>query len=355
MALKLLEVAIGLGMIYLLLSMLVTGLLEFWAAAWDKRARVLARGMQAMLGAAAKKVYDHGLVKGLHIGHGPPSYIPSGTFALALLDLVAPGAKTPDQVSQALETRAKDLEPQLAEALRALVNAAEGKMETLRTNVQGWFNAAMDRVSGTYRRSTQWGLVLTSAGVAFLTNVDSIRIANTLLNDDALRQATVHMVEKTIQDPEFQKTLESASQAHLVEPTPEELGGLAPAPEGAATAPAAQPTAGEAQEKADDAKVHSKEVQKKKAEVAQVKIQKSLATVTELGMPIGWGSASARQYFKDHWLLSILGLMVTAVASAQGAPFWFDLLSRFVGLRSTVKPMAKRKKDDEGEGEAVST
>jgi len=326
MPLKLLEVGIGLGMIYLLMSMLVTGLLEFWAAAWDKRARVLARGLEAMLGAAAKKVYEHGLVKSLQIGRGPPSYIPSGTFTLALLDLVAPGAKTTDEVGQAVEARSGELGPKLTEALRTLINAAGGEMEKLRASVQTWFSAAMDRVSGTYRRSTQWALVLTSTGLAFLTNVDSIRIANTLLNDDALRQATVSMVEKTVQDPEFQKTVESASEAHLgVEP--------------AAVAP--QPaTGGDAQEADGDAR-------KKKAEAAQVKIHRSLSTLTELGMPIGWGSASARQYFKDHSLVSILGLMITAVACAQGAPFWFDLLSKFVGLRSTVKPMAKKREEED--------
>ena len=48
MAIKLLEVGIGLGMMYLLLAMLVTGVVELWAAAWDKRARVLANGMKAM-------------------------------------------------------------------------------------------------------------------------------------------------------------------------------------------------------------------------------------------------------------------------------------------------------------------
>src|SRR5262245_12140628 len=277
-----------------------------------------------MLGTAAEKIYEHGLVKGLKIGNGPPSYIPSGTFALTLLDLVAPGATTPEQVKEAIEARAKELEPRLMQALRPLISAAEGKMEALRANIQGWFDAAMDRVSGTYRRSTQWGVIVTSLAIAFSTNMDSIRLANTLLSDDALRTATVEMVEKTIADPEFQKTITQASQAHLTEPEP------APAP-----APTTAPEAAAAPEDG--------QVQKKKAEAAQAKIHQSLSTITELGMPIGWGSASARQYFKDHPILSILGLLVTAIAGSQGAPFWFDLLCRFVGIRSTVKPQPKKK------------
>ncbi|HVE84084.1 MAG TPA: hypothetical protein VND93_14605, partial [Myxococcales bacterium] len=82
MPMKLLEVGMGLAMMYVLLAMVVTGLMEFWAAAWDKRSRVLTRGLARMLGNAAKSLYEHGLVKSLQIGNGPPSYIPSGTFSL---------------------------------------------------------------------------------------------------------------------------------------------------------------------------------------------------------------------------------------------------------------------------------
>ncbi|HYV50055.1 MAG TPA: hypothetical protein VFA20_34605 [Myxococcaceae bacterium] len=365
MPLKLLEVGIGMAMVYLLLSMLVTGVVELWAAIWDKRAKVLARGLQAMLGAAANAIYEHGLVKGLKIGSGPPSYIPSDTFSRALLDLVAPGAKTPDDVLKAIDAGATPLDAKLKEALRALVNAAAADMERLRREVESWFNAAMDRVSGTYRRSTQWGLMIASALVAVSVNVDSIRIANTLLNDDALREATVKMVETTVSDPEFQDTVRAAGRARMhpgegmlvpppgTAPSPGPGGGEGVAPDGgggsglaqpgpSGTAPA-QALSEEEQEKAEDQA-------KQRSEAAQKTIQKSLSAVTELGMPIGWGSASSRQYFFDHPLISLLGLLVTALAIAQGAPFWFDLLQRFVGIRTTVKPMVAKAQQDDQDG-----
>ena len=33
------------------------------------------------------------------------------------------------------------------------------------------------------------------------------------------------------------------------------------------------------------------------------------------------------------WLLKILGLIVTSLATAQGAPFWFDILKRIINVR----------------------
>ncbi|MFQ6027733.1 MAG: hypothetical protein ACE5Q6_09600, partial [Dehalococcoidia bacterium] len=34
------------------------------------------------------------------------------------------------------------------------------------------------------------------------------------------------------------------------------------------------------------------------------------------------------------WLIKLGGILFTAVAVSLGAPFWFDLLNKFVNLRS---------------------
>jgi hypothetical protein len=41
------------------------------------------------------------------------------------------------------------------------------------------------------------------------------------------------------------------------------------------------------------------------------------------------------------WALRILGWLVTALALSLGAPFWFDLLNKFIVVRGTVKPKEK--------------
>jgi len=40
-------------------------------------------------------------------------------------------------------------------------------------------------------------------------------------------------------------------------------------------------------------------------------------------------------------MVRILGWLVTALALSLGAPFWFDLLNKFIVVRSTVKPKEK--------------
>jgi hypothetical protein len=59
--------------------------------------------------------------------------------------------------------------------------------------------------------------------------------------------------------------------------------------------------------------------------------------IATLQLPMGWHSDSVPGNLLE-WLAKILGLLLTAIALISGAPFWFDLLSRFVRIRSTGKP-----------------
>jgi hypothetical protein len=47
------------------------------------------------------------------------------------------------------------------------------------------------------------------------------------------------------------------------------------------------------------------------------------------------------------WLAKILGILFTTIAVSLGAPFWFDVLNKFVNLRSAGdRPENKTKKAD---------
>lgn len=104
----LIEVAIGLSLVFLLLSLLVSSVCEMLAGLFGWRAQYLWAGIETLLRSpdVRQKVYEHPLIRGLAPlpavarpvsgflgkiglvrGHGP-SYIPSRTFALALLDVI---------------------------------------------------------------------------------------------------------------------------------------------------------------------------------------------------------------------------------------------------------------------------
>ncbi|MEJ2758629.1 MAG: hypothetical protein P8046_09135, partial [Anaerolineales bacterium] len=49
-------------------------------------------------------------------------------------------------------------------------------------------------------------------------------------------------------------------------------------------------------------------------------------------MDDGWG-----------WAIKFLGLLISGIAAAQGAPFWFDILNKVVNFRSSGRqPKASR-------------
>ncbi len=52
---------------------------------------------------------------------------------------------------------------------------------------------------------------------------------------------------------------------------------------------------------------------------------------TATALPIGWGS---NHLPNDNWWLAILGWLITVFALSFGAPFWFEVLGRFVNMRA---------------------
>lgn len=94
-----LDTAIGLAFLYLLLSLLVTGINELIEAWLRNRAKDLERGLHELIGGDGQllhRVYGHPILFGLfrgvpgESGTQLPSYIPSRSFALALMDLICP-------------------------------------------------------------------------------------------------------------------------------------------------------------------------------------------------------------------------------------------------------------------------
>lgn len=288
-----LEVAIGIVFLYLLLSLICSVLNEWVAGILAMRSNTLEAGIRNLLDdrdgkGLAKDLYDHPLIKGLARQGSKPSYIPARTFALALMDIVAPagsaaGHKALKDVRDAV---AKLQESEVKKALLTLIDEAGDDLKKARENVESWFNDAMDRVSGWYKRKAQLLVLFWALVVTLPLNADTLMIANSLWRDGTMRASIV-----------------AAAQEAAKQPLPT---GSAP---------------------------------------SLTSLEQLQAEVQKLHVPIGWsrvsGDPRAVPGNPPGWFIKIVGLLFTTVAVSLGAPFWFEVLNKFVSLRSAGKPPAR--------------
>jgi len=286
-----LEIAMSLALVYLLLALLCSILNEWVAGFLNLRANNLWDGVRNLLydekgDELAHRIYGHPLVKNLSRPGRRPSYVPARTFAMALFDLVAPveGSTTPRRLQDIRrQVSTSDTNTEIKQVLLTLIDDAGDDLEKARENVERWYDDAMDRVSGWYKRKAQllifaWALIVTCS-----VNADTILIANTLARDATLRASMVAMAESTVKEGQPQKTKEVMGQLQQL--------------------------------------------------------------TNELGLPVGWSRQPQHLLSLPDsggdWALKIMGLLLTTGAVSLGAPFWFDVLNKLVNLRSSGKQPEK--------------
>lgn len=308
-----LDVAIGLILTYLVLSLVCLAINEGLAGLTSRRARFLLEGLENLLGKSlTKDLLNHSLLRGMTRQRTrakkkklditgslqkPPSYIPARVFALAFMDTAAKGAGGAQPSDEKDDRIGKDWDPEVKtalaglpkdvrEAVATLARDAGGDAKGLLKGVETWFNEAMHRVSGWYKRRAQVLLFVIGVIVVAFTNADSLTIASTLWSNSTVRAAV---------SEQAQVRVEAGDTA--VEPgTP------------------------------------------------SANVQELLS----LELPIGWVWSPSDAQADDpraspdgfwRWTLKVMGLLFTAAALTMGAPFWFDTLKRFVTIRSAgIKP-----------------
>lgn len=325
-----LEVAIGLVFVYLLLSLICSAVNEWVAGKLRLRADTLQKGIAKLLqGELAAEVLKHPLINGVteNATRGP-SYIPPRLFATALMDVIAPqtpgGPKSLAELQDAL-SRLPDGDAK--RALLALVNDVKGDIDEARSSIERWFNDAMERVSGWYKRRAQRLIIYWAIGVTLVLNADTISIARALWKEPALRASVVAAAEKRVASS-------SPSSGSNIAGTSE-----------TSSDPDATPVQGSSPE-----------------------IRQSLTDLQNLKLPIGWAARwtelelkSLQPLPRDLWgrglvfalalpgwiIESFAGWAVTIIALSFGAPFWFDALKQLVNIRSAGKPPAADKVPEE--------
>jgi hypothetical protein len=82
-------------------------------------------------------------------------------------------------------------EPKVRDTLLVLLNDAEHDVEKFKENVEIWFNNAMDRVGGWYKRRSQWVIAILSFGATLFMNVDAVLVVKYLDTHPGVRDVLV--------------------------------------------------------------------------------------------------------------------------------------------------------------------
>jgi hypothetical protein len=316
--LEIIEVAIGLMLVFLVLSIIVTAINELIAHFWSLRANNLYEGIESLIGKhLTKHLYLHTSVAGtanakdrggfLRGKKERPSYIEELLFVDTLFDLLVPadpaGKKLDiEQLHQAMASPADcpgiarivsgefgsavsdkdraELEAEIRRlrvALSPMLMAAE-KMEDARSNVAKWYCRAMERNSGQYKRRIQLITVGVAVVLAVVLNLDALALSERLFVDDEWRGMVVEQANGVNHDSSVEG-LEGGWQA-----------------------------------------------------------------LDKMVLPVGWPDDELNGNF--NWdagfydvsfalVSKILGLALTVAAISLGAPFWFDTLDKFMQIRSS--------------------
>ena len=297
-----LDVMIGLAFVYLLLSLLCTTVNEWVAGILKTRSKTLQEGIRHLLDDQPlgdthflDAFYQHPVIAGMVRDGGHPSYLAAQTFSTAVMDLVTPTVKGPITLQNLVEGVNALPDGDVKKALVALVGNAGGDLGKAQQNVERWFDDAMDRVSGWYKRTVQKWTVVIAVVVTVLANADTMNIAKQLWVDPTLRSAVVEQAKQRAQMPRPTGSVEYVDKNDPLKPT-------------ATVTPGDQLTGEES---------------------------------ATLGRMIGWTRASLQADLLG-WLQRILGWIFTAIAVSLGAPFWFDTLNRIINLRNAGKAPEKQ-------------
>ena len=209
-----LDVAAGIIFGFLAISLFTSASVEAINSALNVRVNNLRTGIMALVNdpnftGLAKQLYQHALINPLGPGasdptKNAPAYVEKLQFAEALLDITGLTAATPAAAAQApgpeavaaLTARmatlndqvAKISDPQIKQLLQGMIARCGGDMGRLKTDLANWFDNAMDRLSGEFKRRTQVMTFVIALVTALVINLDTIRVGTLLWGQTGLAE-----------------------------------------------------------------------------------------------------------------------------------------------------------------------
>ena len=392
-----LDVFIGLIFVFLLYSLLATILLELIASRFGLRARMLQKALRRMLedgddnassyaiinwGKAIienllhffkpfgrnndypilKKFYSHPSIK--YLGDGrlfkKPSYLHAHNFSQTIIHLLRGDTydgrtqNESDLIRQAIDGNSLNINPETLKQLQSLFADARQDSYLFKHKLEDWFEETMERTTGWYRKQTQIILITIGFVLALAFNVDTIAITKILIKDkkareqlvqlaiskekeyggilDSVKTITVSKAQIITRDSlsnilkdttRFDTTTTVSVRDKFLDSVKNDLQNDALTVQGILGLRGLDDTCTNALRTMDS--LINTNPSNKKELIAERKdrYKKCMSKIKE-------GSA-----YQKSMILMIVGWLITALAISLGAPFWFDLLTKFVKFRTT--------------------
>jgi len=205
-----LDLATGLVFCFLTVSLATGTIVEAIASFLALRAKTLRIGIGQLLNDSnftglAKELYDHAAVNPRGSGAGTtsstfqktdPAYIDRQLFGQAMLDIlkISPQiAANPSASPTVADLKVAvgavlESDPQIKNLLDGIIERSVGDPNKIKAELVAWFDNAMDRVSGYYKRRTQLASFVVALVLAGLLNVDAVRVATVLWEQPKLAE-----------------------------------------------------------------------------------------------------------------------------------------------------------------------
>src|SRR5712692_3427998 len=229
-----LDVAIGLAFVFLMVSLATSALSEAISGILKWRSVTLLRGIKELLNdpqlsGLAGQLYKHALINPRNPGTGvtatdlsdqalarlwhmvrpssdrpadlsahAPSYIDPKHFANALIDILGAPMLSGDiaAISTAIDSAVPPgANPQINGLLKGIARRTNGSLAAMKEEIAAWFDHAMDRVSGVYKRWAQITNFVIAFLLAIFLNISAIHVA-TVLWQRPLDASTMEAIAK---------------------------------------------------------------------------------------------------------------------------------------------------------------
>lgn len=200
---RMLDVAIGLVLVFALFGLLVTAMHEWLAQVMKSRGKMLRLSVTSLLGdhtELADELMKQPLLTSMAQGNAnsnpKPSYLAADVFVSALIAFLTkkylpPGSEKPPTPAEFVTRLQANLPSNLHESLKTLLPGAEVDWPAFEQRLCAWYNAVGERASGWYKRGAQRDMLIIGTVTAALLNINPIVIGPRLWDDDMLRKSMV--------------------------------------------------------------------------------------------------------------------------------------------------------------------